>query len=109
MIAVECMVYWMRAEFMQGALMPEKLVCIYQSFRRWNNGSLYRPNGGLPCELVPWRALRWDEVTTLGLRLGSATLPGHNGQSVSGTCSPISVRYFRSRSGDVRRVEIIGR
>ena len=32
MITVKRMLYWMIAEFMQGLLMPEKLVCIYQSF-----------------------------------------------------------------------------
>lgn len=66
MITVECMVYWMIAEFMQGPLIPEKLVCIYQSFRRWNGSCLYRPNGWPALRTRALARLTGDEATTLG-------------------------------------------
>jgi hypothetical protein len=54
MIAVECMVYWMTAEFMQGAFDAGE-ACLYLPILLLVERQ--RPNGGPPCELLPWRAL----------------------------------------------------
>jgi hypothetical protein len=84
--------------------MPEKLVCISQSFRRWTIVAYTDPY-----ELVIGNAsvlarLNRDKATTFKLRLGSASPPGKADKRFR-YVQPNIVRYFVIRLGLATYVE----